>query len=1814
MSVITARIRAALVAVGLVLLLPAPGYAQKALVYCPVGIDGTGCNAILAALGASSGGFPGGVDGGYDGTGSTIDLATADLSGYAVLVIPSLADGGELTPYGLLSDPAVSARLKAAFPGRAVVWSGTPDRGSTNRTAKDGLIRNLARWAGGPSVPGLVVLQDNSDDISARYNWLSGVSPLTITADSSFETYANVEVLTAIGRDILTNSSGLQIGYANMASFGLVAGGDMGAVSNDATGGRSGRSVLLTSAGEAGAVIATIRTDREDYPPGDTVIVTGSGWEPGETVYMLLHEDPLVHGDRTLTATADEQGNIFNNQFVPEEHDLGVRFVLTATGQTSGRTAQTTFTDNRAITAATVNGGATVTVAPGATITASVTVNTTTGGGGGEDWMSTSWSYATTSPGTTFNTPCANTPDHQAVGTFTESFSTTAPTTPGTYNAYFLAWRTAGCGNNPSNLFILPNAVVVSAATKLAFTSTAFSVVFNQCSPQITVQTQNSGGAPTNPGSNTTVNLTTTSVGGAFYSNNTCTTPITSVVISTAGNTASFFYKDANVGGPTLTAAATGFTSANQAETITQASTATTVASSLNPSGYGQSVTFTATVNSAVSGVISGSVTFKDGAATLGTAPLSCALSCTASLATSSLDVPGSPHGITAQYGGNLNFAGSTSAVLSQTVNPRAITVTADAQTKVYGDPDPELTYQITTGSLVAGDAFTGALTRVTGEDIGTYAIQQGNLALGPNYTLSFVGADFEITGRPLTVTATAANKEYDATAAATVTLADNRISGDVFTVSYTAASFADKHAGNGKQVTVSGISISGADAGNYGLANTTALATANITQRPLVVTATGISKEYDGTTDAEVTLADDRLAGDVFTVSYTAAFADKNVANGKPVTVSGLSLSGADAGNYAVGGSITTSANITARPLTVTATGVDKVYDGTTTATVTLSDDRVAGDGLTTAYSAANFANKTVGNSKPISVTGISISGGDAGNYALANTTATAAANITPVALAGSITAEDKEYDGTTAADIATRTLGDGVISGDEVILTGGTATFADKNVGDAKTVTATGLTLSGADAENYTVNSTAATTADITPRPLTVTATGVNKEYDGTTAATVTLSDDRVPDDVLTINYTTASFADKNAANGKPISVSGISISGDDAANYTLTNTTATATANITRKPLDTSITADDKVYDGTTDATIATRTLGAGVIAGDDVTLAGGTATFADKNVADDKTVTATGLTLTGGDAGNYSITGSATTTADITARTLTVTATGVNKVYDGSTDATVTLSDDRVGGDLLTTAYTAASFADKNVGDGKPVSVSGISVSGGDAGNYVLGNTTATTTANITQLALTSHITADNKEYDGTTAATILTRTLTDVLSGDDVSLVGGTANFADKNAGAGKTVTATGLTLAGDDAGNYSITGTATTTADITQRPVTVSAQPKTKVYGDPEPLLTYAVTTGSVVAGDAFAGGLTRDPGQDVGSYAINQGSLTLGPNYIMAFVGSTLSVTPAPLAVTANSKTKIYADAFPVLDGTIVGIKNGDNVSAVYSAGSGGTYNALTPVGVYAGVIVPTLVDPDGRLGNYTVTPTNGTLTVLRATPVYSTLAAPTIVFGATPTTLSGKLSYTGAGVGGATVYPGGSLAITVNGVTQSASINSLTGSFSVAFPTGSLPASGTGHTITYAYSGSDPNFNPASNNSQLLKVLYNTAVGHAFLQPINPNLTTGNRSSFKIGSTIPAKFELFMPDGVTKITTASATISVVKIDNSPETPINEEVISLPPDVGTTFKVSSGQYHYNLGTKGWTAGTYRIIANLDDGSKVTAEVDGRSK
>jgi hypothetical protein len=112
--------------------------------------------------------------------------------------------------------------------------------------------------------------------------------------------------------------------------------------------------------------------------------------------------------------------------------------------------------------------------------------------------------------------------------------------------------------------------------------------------------------------------------------------------------------------------------------------------------------------------------------------------------------VLGSPYTISATLSpaGVLSNYNITSNTANFTITKRPITVTADAKSKVVGRPDPVLTYTIASGSLAFSDTFSGALTRVAGENVGTYAILQSSLALNANYTLTYFGANLTITNQ----------------------------------------------------------------------------------------------------------------------------------------------------------------------------------------------------------------------------------------------------------------------------------------------------------------------------------------------------------------------------------------------------------------------------------------------------------------------------------------------------------------------------------------------------------------------------------------------------------------------------------------------------------------------------------------------------------------------------------------------------------------------------------------------------------------------------------------------------------------------------------------------------------------------------------------------------------------------------------------------------------------------------------------------------------------------------------------------------------
>jgi len=247
----------------------------------------------------------------------------------------------------------------------------------------------------------------------------------------------------------------------------------------------------------------------------------------------------------------------------------------------------------------------------------------------------------------------------------------------------------------------------------------------------------------------------------------------------------------------------------------------------------------------------------------------------------------------------------------------------------------------------------------------------------------------------------------------------------------------------------------------------------------------------------------------------------------------------------------------------------------------------------------------------------------------------------------------------------------------------------------------------------------------------------------------------------------------------------------------------------------------------------------------------------------------------------------------------APTLTVTADG--KVYDGTTallGGSFILED---GFDNALVQDSAATYhADsKNVGT-RGILMQGIYSNQNDY-DLIISSSSAVdiTRAN---LAVTG-VGAENKEYDASTSATLNGTAVVSAFADDAVSVNGtGSGVFADKNVGTGKTVTVSGYTLGGADVGNYLIVQPAGVTANITPAPLTITADDKSREYGEANPALTASYNgfkggdTASVVSGLTLNTAATTS--SVVGDYTITAAGGT-ATNYPLSFNDGVLTITP---------------------------------------------------------------------------------------------------------------------------------------------------------------------------------------------------------------------------------------------------------------------------------------------------------------------------
>ena len=426
----------------------------------------------------------------------------------------------------------------------------------------------------------------------------------------------------------------------------------------------------------------------------------------------------------------------------------------------------------------------------------------------------------------------------------------------------------------------------------------------------------------------------------------------------------------------------------------------------------------------------------------------------------------------------NFNFASDSSTTL--TINAATLTVTVNSQSKIYGQSDPTLSYNISglQFSDTAASVLTGTLVRDAGEHVGAYAIIQGTLAADSDYTINFTGANLAITPATLTVTTDSQTKVYGQSGP---------------TLSYSASGFqfsdtaADVLTGMlarnpGEHVAISPYAITqgtlAADS-DY----TIDFTGANLTITPATLTvAANIQTKVYGQNDPTLSFS---LSGLQFSDTATNTLTGTLARNaGEHVAAYAITQSSLAADtDYAIN---FTGANLAITPatLTVTTNGQTKVY-GQSDPTLSYTTS-----GLQFSDTAADVLTGTLARNSGEHVATYAITQGtlaDNADYTIRFISANL--TITPATLTVTANSQTKVYG---QSDPTLSYVLDGLVNGDtSSILSGALARNPGEHIA-AYAVTEGSL---AADAD-YTLNFTGANLV-ITPATLTITANNQTKVY---------------------------------------------------------------------------------------------------------------------------------------------------------------------------------------------------------------------------------------------------------------------------------------------------------------------------------------------------------------------------------------------------------------------------------------------------------------------------------------------------------------------------------------------------------------------------------------------------------------------------------------------------------------------------------------------------------------------------------------------
>ncbi len=899
------------------------------------------------------------------------------------------------------------------------------------------------------------------------------------------------------------------------------------------------------------------------------------------------------------------------------------------------------------------------------------------------------------------------------------------------------------------------------------------------------------------------------------------------------------------------------------------------------------------------------------------------------------------------------------------TINQATLQVTADDQSKTYGDANPSL--RLSYSGFQNGDdetSLTTAPTASTAADatssVGTYAITASG-GVDDNYTFSYTDGTLTVNQATLTVTADDQSKTYgDANPSLTLTYSGFQNGDDEtsLTTAPTASTTANATSSVGTYV----ITASGGVDDNYTFSYTDGTLTVN--QATLTVTADDQSKTY-GDANPSLTLTYSGFQnGDDETSLTTAPTATTSANATSSVGTYAITAAGGVADNYVFNytdGTLTVNQAV----LTVTADDQAKTYGGANpTLTITYSgfvngeDETV----LTTAATASTSADAT----SSVGTYSITASGGVADNYTFSYTDGTLTVNQAAL----TVTADDQAKTYGDANPTLTITYSGFVNGEDETVLT--TAATASTTADATSSVGTYSITASGGVDDNYTFSYTDGTLT-VNQATLTVTADDQSKVYgDANPTLTITYSGFVNGEDETVL--TTAPTASTTANATSSVGTYAITASGGVDDNYTFSYTDGTLTVNQATL----TVTADDqsKTYNEVNPTLTLTYS---GFVNGEDA------------SALDTSPVASTTATQTS-DAGTYPITVSdgvstnysfsyveGTLTVNKADQTITFDALVDRTVGDAAFDLTATASSG------LSITYTSS---DENV-----ASVSGSTVTILNAGTTTVTASQAGGTNFNAASEVVQTLTVNNNIQD----QTITFEALDNQVYGASSFELTGTASSgltiayssSDETIAtiSGSTVTILSVgttTITASQVGNDSYTAAADISQTLTIDPatLTVTADDQTKAYGEANPTLTFTyagfqngedetvLTTVPTVATIAEAG-------SDVGTYVIEIAGGSAA-NYMITPVNGTLTITKAGLTITAADQTMRTGEAVPTLTTTMEGYVNGDTEADLDILPAIATEaTSSSPSGLYDITLT------GGEDNNYEYTLINGTLTV---------------------------------------------------------------------------------------------------------------------------------------------------------------------------------------------------------------------------------------